>query len=99
MVLLLLKKLLLKILNQLVRANVLRGKRGPHGGYSLTRPPKKINLLQIIEAVEGPMINNLHLEDNAKGEKFYKRAEQVYERAIAQARNVFKNVTLSDLVK
>ena len=90
---------LLKILHQLVRANVLRSKRGPRGGFSLARPPKNINLLQIIEPVEGPMISNLNLEEHAKGEKFCKRAEQAYEKAIAQARNVFKNVKLSDLVK
>ena len=90
---------LLKILHQLVQANVLRSKRGPHGGFSLARPLTKINLLQIIEAVEGPMISNLNLEENAKGEKFCKQIEQAYEKAIAQAKNVFKNVKLSDLVK
>jgi len=90
---------LLKILNNLVRANVLRSKRGPHGGFSLARPPKKINLLQIIEAVEGPMNSNLNLEVNAKGEKLCKEIERTYEKAIAQAKNVFKNMALSDLVK
>ena len=90
---------LLKILQHLVRANVLRSKRGPRGGFSLTRPLKKINLLQIIEAVEGPMISNLHLEDNAKGEKFCKRVDQAYDKALTQARNVFKSVNLSDLAK
>ncbi len=90
---------LLKVLQQLARANVLRSKRGPHGGFSLARPPKKINLLQIIEAVEGPMISGLNLEENAKGEKFCKRVEQTYEKAIAQAKNVFKKATRSDLVE
>ncbi len=90
---------LLKILQQLVRANVLRSKRGLHGGFSLTRPLKKINLLQIIEAVGGPMVSNLHLEDNAKGEKFCKPIERAYDKALTQARNVFKSVKLSDVVK
>ena len=43
---------LLKILQQLVRANVLRTKRGPRGGFTLAKPPKKITMLQIVEAVE-----------------------------------------------
>ncbi len=90
---------LLKILQQLVRANVLRSKRGPRGGFSLARPAKKITLLQVIEAVEGPMISNLNLQENAPGEKFCKQIERAYEKAIAEARNIFKNVTLSDLVK
>ena len=89
---------LLKILQQLVRANVLRSKRGPRGGFSLSRPTKKINLLQIIEAVDGPMTSNLHLEDHAKGEKFCKRVEQAYDKALAQARAVFEKAKLSDLV-
>ncbi len=90
---------LFKILGQLVKGGVLRSKRGPHGGFSLARPPKKITLLQIIEAVDGPMTNNLYLEEHAKGEKFCKRVEQTYEKAIAQAKNVFKKATLSDLVE
>ena len=44
---------LLKILQQLVRANILNSKRGPRGGFSLARPAEKISLLEIVEAVEG----------------------------------------------
>ena len=90
---------LLKIMQQLVRANVLRSKRGPRGGFSLSRPPKKITLLQVIEAVDGPMVSNLHLDEHARGEKFSARAEQVYAKAIAQAKNVFEKAKLSDLVQ
>jgi Rrf2 family protein len=90
---------LFKILGQMVKGNVLRSKRGPHGGFSLARPPKKISLLQIIEAVDGPMVSNLYLEEHAKGEKFCKRVEQTYEKATTQARNIFKKMTLADLVE
>ena len=89
---------LLKILQDLVKAGVLRSKRGPGGAYVLTRSAKKINLLQIIEAVEGVMVNNLALEEHAKGVKFCKRVDQAYGKAIAQARVALKKVTLSDLV-
>ncbi|MBW8000718.1 MAG: Rrf2 family transcriptional regulator [Planctomycetes bacterium] len=90
---------LLKILGMLVKANILRSKRGPQGGFSLARPPKKINLLEIIEAVEGPMIGSLDMEVNAKRAKFCKQIEQICEKAAAQARDVLKNTTLADLVK
>ena len=90
---------LLKILQQLVGANVLRSKRGPHGGFSLAKPPKKITMLQIIEAVDGPMISQLNLAKQTRREKFSVRAEQIYEKAIAQARNVFEKTKLSDLMK
>ncbi len=89
---------LLKILQQLVRANILRSKRGPRGGFSLARSPKKINMLQIIEAVEGPMINQLELIEQAPKEKFSAKAEQVYEKALAQAKLIFERAKLSDLI-
>jgi len=90
---------LLKILQQLVRANVLRSKRGPRGGFSLARSPKKITMLQIIEAVDGPMVRQLNLTEQTRREKFGVRAERVYKKAIAQARAVFEKAKLSDLVE
>lgn len=89
---------LLKILQQLVRANVLRSKRGPRGGFSLARPPQKITMLQVIEAVEGPMINQLDLIVQAPKEKFSAKAEQIYERALSQAKGIFSKTKLSDLM-
>ena len=90
---------LLKILQQLVRANVLHSKRGPRGGFSLAKPPKKITMLQVIEAVEGPMINQLNLTEQTGGVKFSVKAEQVYEKAIAQAKAVFEKTKFSTLVE
>ena len=90
---------LLKILQQLVKANVLRSKRGPRGGFSLAKPVKKITMLQIIEAVDGPMISRLNLSEQAGRQKFSVRAEHVYEKAIASARTVFEKAKLSDLVE
>ena len=52
---------LLKILQQLVRANVLRSKRGPRGGFSLAKPTNKITMLEVIEAVDGPLTGELNL--------------------------------------
>lgn len=89
---------LLKILQQLVRANVLRSKRGPRGGFSLAKPTKKITMLQIIEAVEGPMISQLNLAEHAGRDKFAARSEGSYGKALAQARAVFEKTKLSDLL-
>jgi len=90
---------LLKILQQLVRANVLRSKRGPRGGFNLAKPAKKITLLQVIEAVEGPMINYLNLTEQARGVKFAAKAEQAYEKALAQARGIFEKTKIADLLE
>ncbi len=89
---------LLKILQQLVRANVLRSKRGPRGGFTMSRSAKKITMLQVIEAVDGPMISQLHLVEQAPKEKFSTKTEQTYEKAIAQAKTVFDRAKIADLI-
>lgn len=90
---------LLKILHQLVKANVLHSKRGPRGGFSLAKPPKKITLLDIVEAVEGPMVNNLNLTKQAHGEKIGAKADQICAKAIAQVKNVLKKAKLTYLLR
>lgn len=90
---------LLKILQQLVRANVLRSKRGPRGGFSLARPPQKITMLQIIEAVDGPMVSQLNLTEQTRRTKFSVRADKIYEEAVSQARDVFQKAKLSGLLE
>lgn len=50
---------LAKIISQLSIAGVIRTSRGAHGGISLTRDPKQITLLQVIEAIDGPIQLNV----------------------------------------
>lgn len=49
------ERFLLKVLKPLVGTNVLRSIKGPHGGYELAKPASEISLLDIIEAIEGPI--------------------------------------------
>jgi Rrf2 family protein len=88
---------LLKILQQLVRANVLRSKRGPRGGFSLAKSPNKITMLEVIEAVDGPLTGELNLTDQAS-DAYSNKAEQTYNKAIAQAKGVFQKTKLSSLL-
>jgi len=44
-----------KVLQQLVRVGLLTSKRGPSGGYTLAKPPTEISLLDVYEALEGPL--------------------------------------------
>jgi Rrf2 family transcriptional regulator, nitric oxide-sensitive transcriptional repressor len=44
-----------KVLQQLVRAGLLRSKRGPNGGYVLARAAEKITLMDVYEVFEGAM--------------------------------------------
>jgi Rrf2 family protein len=48
-------RFLLQILRNLVAHGLLRSTRGVIGGYALARDPHEISLLDIIEAVEGPV--------------------------------------------
>lgn len=52
------RQYMLKIFSALGRAGFVRGNRGKGGGYSLAQPPGKISILDIIEAVEGPLALN-----------------------------------------
>ena len=89
---------LLKILQLLVKANLLRSKRGPRGGFSMGQPPTKITVLQIIEAVDGPMVNQLYLAEHAKREKSATKIEKTYDKAIAASKAVLKKVKLSQIM-
>jgi len=44
-----------KILSRLSRARLLRSARGVHGGFRLARPAAEITMLDIVEAIEGPL--------------------------------------------
>jgi Rrf2 family protein len=49
------ERFLLQILRNLVAHGILCSTRGVDGGYTLDRAPEDISLLEIIEAIEGPI--------------------------------------------
>jgi len=44
---------LAKVLQRLVKVDLLHSVRGPRGGFVLTRSPESVTLLEIFEAIEG----------------------------------------------
>ncbi len=52
------KSFLSKILQKLAKADIVRSYRGIKGGFRLTKSPKKINLLEVIQAIEGHVALN-----------------------------------------
>jgi Rrf2 family protein len=44
-----------KVLQKLVRKGLLESHAGPNGGYALARDPEKITLIEVLEALEGPL--------------------------------------------
>ncbi len=49
---------LAKIISQLTIAGILHTVRGARGGVYLSRPAKDISMLEIVEAIDGPIIFN-----------------------------------------
>lgn len=49
---------LAKIVSQLSVAGLLQTSRGARGGVSLARSPEQISLLEVVEAIDGPIMLN-----------------------------------------
>ncbi|MDD5469137.1 MAG: Rrf2 family transcriptional regulator [Anaerolineales bacterium] len=49
---------LAKIVSQLSVAGLLQTSRGARGGVALARPPEEISLLEVVEAIDGPIMLN-----------------------------------------
>ena len=49
---------LAKIVSQLSVAGLLQTSRGARGGVSLARSPEQISLLEVVEAIDGPILLN-----------------------------------------
>ena len=89
---------LLKVMQQLVMANILRSKRGPRGGFTMARPAKDITMLEIIEAVDGPFIQMMEIAEITHQAPFAKQIEQICDDAIDKARDKFQKAKLSRLI-
>jgi len=55
---------LAKIVSQLSVAGLLQTSRGARGGVSLARTPEKISLLEVVEAIDGPILLNECVAEN-----------------------------------
>ncbi len=53
------ERFLLQVLRTLVNEGLLKSTRGVDGGYRLAKPLSQISLLEIIEAIDGPILPEL----------------------------------------
>ena len=90
-------RFLLKVLKPLVSARILLSLKGPNGGYRLARKAEEISLLDVLEAVDGPVRGQAPLTEEGNGPLNYK-LEAVCKEVAGQVREHFKKVRLSDLV-
>ncbi len=87
---------LLQVMQQLVRAGILTSKKGPKGGFNLARPAKEITMLEIIEAIDGPVIVPMNLVEQT-GKPFAKKIEKMFLNVSEAMKVSLAKVTLADL--
>jgi Rrf2 family iron-sulfur cluster assembly transcriptional regulator len=78
----------LKILRKLVQAKLVRSYKGVTGGYELLRDPSEINLRNVIEAVDGPILINRCLVEDASCTRTDNKKECYYHNAYAEVSEI-----------
>ena len=91
------ERFLLKVLKPLVSARVLLSIKGPNGGYRLARPASAITMLDILEAVDGPIRGQAPLLEENNGPLNYK-LEAICKQSADQIRKQLEKVRLTDLL-
>lgn len=87
-----------KVLQQLVRARFIRSQRGSGGGYALAAPAASVSLLDVVEAMEGPVRLNQCIEEGPSCErKAWCPAHQIWAEAQAAITNVLGRASMASL--
>jgi Rrf2 family iron-sulfur cluster assembly transcriptional regulator len=89
-----------KIAQQLARAGLIEINQGAKGGYRLLRPPEKITMLDVIQAVEGGIVLNQCLLNHQSCDRTKLcEVHQVWHRAQNALREVLGDANFRDLAK
>ncbi len=91
------ERFLVKVLKPLVAAQVLLSLRGPNGGYRLARPAKTITLLDIVEAVDGPIRAQVPALDANGDDRLTRKLEAACGLAADVVRQRLQKVRVADL--
>jgi len=91
------ERFLLQILRNLVNHGILQSTRGVEGGYTLERKPQDISLLEIIEAIEGPLHANLPVGEGLPAGT-QQRLKEALQRVTTSGRDQLQAIKLSDLL-
>jgi Rrf2 family protein len=86
-----------KALEPLVSAGVLQSARGPNGGYRLARPARPITLLDVVEAVDGPICGEAPRVGNEATAGFDDRLQEVCDDVAELVRRQLGQVSLAEL--
>lgn len=91
------ERFLLQILRSLVTHGILHSTRGVDGGYALDRPPEEISLLEIVEAIEGPLA--AEIPSHAIPGKSEQRLREALAQIAEQNRRLLEQVKLAHLIE
>jgi Rrf2 family protein len=91
------ERFLLKVLKPLVSARVLLSIKGPNGGYRLARPASDISMLEILEAVDGPIRGQAPLTEENNGPLNHK-LESICKESADQTRKYLEKVKINQLL-
>lgn len=91
------ERFLLQVLRSLVNHGVLRSTRGVDGGYMLIRSPEDISLLDVIEAIEGPLDSKLPLPA-APDDITHVNLQKALQDVTATARKQLESIKISHLI-
>jgi Rrf2 family protein len=92
------ERFLLKVLKPLVSARVLMSIKGPNGGYRLARQPNEISMLEILEAVDGPIRGQAPFTEGEIDGNLNHKLENICKQSADQVRKHLEKVRMSDLV-
>jgi Rrf2 family transcriptional regulator, iron-sulfur cluster assembly transcription factor len=93
---------LAKILQQLAKQKILSSSKGPHGGFSLLKDPRKITLLDIVNTIDGNDVFTNCVMHNGSCEGVQKDKKKCplhedYEKTRMELIRLFSNKTIYDL--
>ena len=87
-----------KVLQQLVRSRLIRSQRGSGGGFALAVPAATVSLLDVVEAIEGPVrLNQCIAEGPSCDRKAWCPAHRVWAEAQAAIVNVLGAASMASL--
>ncbi len=90
---------LLKILQQLVRAGILVSETGRRGGFTFHRSPTEVTLLDIVEAIDGPLDGGGASVETVVGmDAVRAHMESLLAGITARTRELLRSATLADLL-
>ncbi len=90
---------LAKIFQQFSKSGIVKSFRGTGGGFLLARTPDKITLLEVVEAVEGPLlINRCMVGPGECARDSFCTVHPVWRNVQDRIRTMLSEVTLKDLV-